>query len=135
MGTKKCVEWGFGYGESEYEISFGLARRNGELSPSDPKTPEPFNSPFRSRNPERTSDSNSPQNVGSVGQNLGSRGIYTRYPEIKGQWLNRSFFFENGEWRNWIFFFLLVTCEVWKNILKTDDLSSGLTFHIAGFCR
>ena len=40
-------EWGFGYGESEYEVSFGLAPRNGELSPSVPETPEPFNTPFR----------------------------------------------------------------------------------------
>ena len=47
MGNKKCVKWGFGYGESEYEVSFGLAPRNGELSPSEPKTPEPFNFPFR----------------------------------------------------------------------------------------
>ena len=30
----------FGYGESEYEVSFGLAPRNGELSPSNPETPE-----------------------------------------------------------------------------------------------
>ena len=36
MGTKKCVEWGFGYGESEYELSFGVAPRNEEFSPSDP---------------------------------------------------------------------------------------------------
>ena len=41
-GIKKCVEWGFRYGESEYEISFGLAPRNEELSPQDPETPEPF---------------------------------------------------------------------------------------------
>ena len=78
MGTKKCVEWGFGYRESEYEVSFGLASRNGELTPSEPKTPEPFNSPFRARNPERSPDSNSAQNLGSVGQKLGSRGIYTQ---------------------------------------------------------
>ena len=76
MGTKKLVEWDFGYRESEYEVSFVLAARNEELSPSDPKTPEPFNSPFRAQKPERTSDSNFPQNFGSVGQNLGSRGIY-----------------------------------------------------------
>ena len=49
---------------------FALATRNGELSPSDPKTLEPFNSPFRARDPERTSDSNSPQNLGPLGQNL-----------------------------------------------------------------
>ena len=96
MGTKKCVEWGFGYVESEYEVIFGLAPRNGELSPSVPKTQEHFNSPFRALSPERSSDSNSPQNLGSVGQLGGSGHIY---PEIKGQWLN-YYFFENGEWRN-----------------------------------
>ena len=75
MGTKKCVEWVFGYGESEYEVSFGLAPRNGELSPSDPETPEPLKCPFWDRNPERSADSNPPQNLGSVGQNFG-RGSY-----------------------------------------------------------
>ena len=34
MGTKKYVEWGFGYGEYEYELSFGFAPWNGDLSPS-----------------------------------------------------------------------------------------------------
>ena len=29
VGTKRCVEWGCGYGESEYEVSFGLAPWNG----------------------------------------------------------------------------------------------------------
>ena len=72
------AEWGLGYGESEYEVSFGLAHWDGELSPSEPKTPEPFNSPLRAQNPEQTSDSNSPQNLGSVGQNVESRGIYTQ---------------------------------------------------------
>ena len=98
MGTKKYVEGGFGHGESEYEVSFGLAPRNGELSYSKPKTLEPFNSPFRARNPERSSDSNSPQNLGSVSQKLGVPGHI--YPEIKGQWLNWIFFFlkmANGE--------------------------------------
>ena len=33
----------FGYGESEYEVSFGLAPRIGELSPSVPEIPDPFN--------------------------------------------------------------------------------------------
>ena len=76
----------FGYGESEYEVSFGPAFRNAELSPSNPETPEPFNSLFRAQNPERSSDSNSPQKLGLVGQNLGSRGNI--YPAIKGQWLH-----------------------------------------------
>ena len=78
MGTKKCVEGGFGYGESEYEVSFGLAPRNGELFPSVTKTPEPFNSPFRARNPERSSDSISSKNLGSVGQNLGPGAFVPR---------------------------------------------------------
>ena len=74
-GYQEMCGVGFRVWESEHEVSFGLAPRNGELSPSDHETPEPFNSPFRDRNPERTSDSNSPQNFGSVDQNLGSRGI------------------------------------------------------------
>ena len=82
MGTKKYVEWGFGDGESEYEVSFGLSTHNGELSPSVHETPEPLSSPFWARNPELRSDSNSPQNLRSVGQNLGAQGIH---PEIKGQ--------------------------------------------------
>ena len=70
-GYQEMVECCFGYGESEYEVSFGLAPRNGDLSPPVPETPEPFNSPFRARNPERGSDSNSPH----------------IYPEIKGRWV------------------------------------------------
>ena len=31
VGTKIRGEWGFGYGESEYEVSFGLPPRNGDL--------------------------------------------------------------------------------------------------------
>ena len=62
VGTKKCVEWGFGYGESEYEVRFGQAPSNGELSRSDIKTTKPFNSSIRTRNP------------GHI------------YPEIKGRW-------------------------------------------------
>ena len=58
--------------------SFGLAPRNGGLSPSVPETPEPLNSPSRARNPERSSYSNSLQNLGSVGQSLGSQYIYTQ---------------------------------------------------------
>ena len=78
VATKKCVELGFAHGKSEYEVSFALAPRNGELSPSEHKTTDPFNSPLRARNPERSSDSNSPQNWGSVGQNMGSWAIYTQ---------------------------------------------------------
>ena len=62
--TKQCMKWGFGYGESECEVSFGLAPRNGELSHSVPETPEPFNLPFRDRNPERSAESNSSQSFG-----------------------------------------------------------------------
>ena len=92
------MEWVFGYGESEYEVSFGLAPRNGELSPSVPEILEPFNSPIRARNPERSSDSNSPQNLGSVGQNL-DPGAYT--PGDKRSTVKLYFFFvlkmANGE--------------------------------------
>ena len=35
------MKLGFGYGKSENEVSFGVATRNGELSRSDPETPEP----------------------------------------------------------------------------------------------
>ena len=98
VGTKKCVEWGFGYGESEYEVSFGLAPQNEELSPPDPQTQEPFNSPIRARNPERTSDSISPQSLGSVGQNLGSRDIQY-IPRDKKAKVKLTFFLKmaNGE--------------------------------------
>ena len=62
--------------ESEYEVSFGLAPRNGELSPSDPKTPEPFNSPFRS-GPGTGTDFrfDLPAKFGVGWSKLGSRGI------------------------------------------------------------
>ena len=95
MGTKKYVEEGFGYGESEYEVSFGLAPRNGELSPSVPKTPEPFNSPCRARNPERSSNSDSPQNLGSAGQNLGPGAYAPRDRSSMVKWF--LFDFRGGE--------------------------------------
>ena len=76
--NKKYVEGGFEYEECEYEVNFGLAPQNGELSPSVPESTKLFNFLFRAGNPERSSDSNSPQNLGlSVGQKLGARGIYT----------------------------------------------------------
>ena len=34
MGTKKCVEWGFGYGEFESELRSGCRARNGEFKGS-----------------------------------------------------------------------------------------------------
>ena len=78
VAAKTRVEWGCRYGEAKYEFSFGLAPRNGELSPSVPKTPEPFNSPFRVRHPERSSDSKARENLGLVFQNWEYRGIYTQ---------------------------------------------------------
>ena len=78
VGTKQCVERGFGYGESEHGDSFCLAPRSKEFSPSDPETSKPLSSPFRARNPERSSDSNSSQNFGAVNQNLGPRSIDTQ---------------------------------------------------------
>ena len=77
-GYQEISGVGFRVRKSEYEVSFGLAPRNWELSPSDPQIQEPFNSPFRVRDPEQTSDSKFPQNVCRLGQNLGSRGIYTQ---------------------------------------------------------
>ena len=62
-GLSRNTVW---FNRPECEASFGLAPRNGELSPFEPKTPE------------RSSCSDSSQNLGSVGQNLGSRGIYTQ---------------------------------------------------------
>ena len=61
--------WPFGI--PGHEVSFGLAPRNGKSSHANPETPEPFNSPFRTRNPERRSDPNSPQNSGSLGKTWG----------------------------------------------------------------
>ena len=63
MGTKKRVEWGFGYGEPEYEFGFGLAPQHGDLSPSVRETHEPFNSPSRIRDQERGSYSNYRKNL------------------------------------------------------------------------
>ena len=76
MGTEKCVEGDFGYGESEHEVSFGLAPRNGELSPSVPETPERFNSP----GPEPGTDFRFelPAKFGVGKSKPGSRGIYTQ---------------------------------------------------------
>ena len=78
------------------------------LSPSVPKTPDPFNSPFRARSPEGSSVSNSPQNVGSVGQNLGP-GAYI--PRDKGSMVKLIFFLKmaNGEIKK---FFLDLSSEL-----------------------
>ena len=94
MGTTKCEEWGFrhGVGESEYEVSFGLAPRNGELSPSIPETREPFNSPFRDRNPEQEFRFELPAKYGFGKSKLRVPGDI--YPEIKGRWLNYDLFFD-----------------------------------------
>ena len=50
----------------------GSGFEDGDLLPFDPETPEPLNSLFRARDPEQISDSNSSQNLGSVGHNLGA---------------------------------------------------------------
>ena len=44
------MDWGFGYGESEEEVSCGLAQGNGELFPSFHESPGLFNSGLRDRN-------------------------------------------------------------------------------------
>ena len=66
------------YGEFESELRSGFRARNGELKASGVSGSEGDNSPVRARNSERSSDSNSPDNLGSVGQNLGFRGMYTQ---------------------------------------------------------
>ena len=76
MGANKYVEQGFGYVESEHEVSSRLVPRDGELFSSVPEIPEPFNYSFRAVNPERTTDSNSPQNLGSVDQNLVTESMF-----------------------------------------------------------
>ena len=76
--SKGYGEWGCFCGEYEYEVSFDLSAWNGELSPSDPNKQVPANSPFWARKPERSSESNSPHNLGSAGQNLWVRGIDTQ---------------------------------------------------------
>ena len=72
------------------------------VSPSDPETPEPFNSPFQARNPELSSYSDSPQSLGSVCQNLGPGHIY---PKMKSQ----CFFLR--KWRM-AKYFLILTFQV-----------------------
>ena len=83
VGTKKC--WSGVSGTETRLLSwFWSSTRNGDLQPSDPETPDPLNSPFRDRNPERRADSSSPQNLGSVRQNLRSWGIYTQRQKVTG---------------------------------------------------
>ena len=73
------MEWGFGNGKSEYEVSFGIAPRNGGLSPSDPQASEPLT--LRSGPGTRSGLQirTARKNVGSVDHNLGGRGIYDEY--------------------------------------------------------
>ena len=77
IGTTKCAQQGFRYGKSEYEASFGVVTRNGDIYPSDPKTREPCNSPLRNMDPVRSSDSNAPQKLGVSGSKPSSLDIYT----------------------------------------------------------
>ena len=65
FGSVKRPKYTSGYQDTRgVVLRVGETPRNGELSPSDRKTPEPYNSPFRARNPERSSDSNSTQKMG-----------------------------------------------------------------------
>ena len=66
MGTKEYVEWGFGYGKSDYEVSFRLAPRNGDLT----GTPEHCKCPFPDQDLEWSTGSRFPQSLGSVGQSM-----------------------------------------------------------------
>ena len=119
MGTKKCVERDLGYGDSEYEVSFGLAPRNGELSPSDPETPEPFNSPFRFE---------LPQNLGSWVKTWDS-GAYI--PGDKRSTVKFTFFldFRGGE----IYFFL--TCQIRYSLYTPRPCITAYGSCITGYLR
>ena len=66
---------GFSYGEPESEAGFGLAPRNGVLSPSEPGTQEPFMSPFRADTRNGAQIRTFCKILGSIRQNIGSRGI------------------------------------------------------------
>ena len=70
--TKKYAQWGFGYGESAYEVSIGLASRSGDtqLHPLF----RPSDSPIQLRHSEQSKDANL-QNLESVEQSLMSRSI------------------------------------------------------------
>ena len=66
MGTKKCVDWGFGYRESVYDVGFGL----------EPGTESYYLQILKHR--VILTLRSWPQNLGSVDQNFGARGIYTQ---------------------------------------------------------
>ena len=78
-----CESW-----KSEYEVSIGLAPRDGELSPSDPETPEPFNSPFRGWNTGRSSDSNF---LHDLRQSVKAWGPAAKYREINSNFVFLAF--------------------------------------------
>ena len=97
--------------ETEYEHSFGLALRNDELSPYDPETPVPFNSPFW----PGTLDGAQILTLVTkwVGRSkLGVPGHI--HPEIKGQSLNRIFCFTR--WRSLI----ILSCQLTGQQNKTN---------------
>ena len=83
------MEWGFGYGGSEYHVvSFGLKPLNEAFSPSDLETPEP--SIFRSGTVTRDGvQILTPRNFRVCRSKLAVPGHM--YPEIKGTWLNLHF--------------------------------------------
>ena len=70
------MDWGFGYGEPDYEVSFGLALRNGDLHPSGPETPE--------------HRFELPANIGVGRSKLWVPGHM--YSEIKTEWRSLCFF-------------------------------------------
>ena len=91
MGTKKCVKWGFGHGESEHEVSFSLASRNGAVSLFGPETTVRFNSP--EPGPGTEPRFKLPAKFGLSRSKLGVPGHI--FLEIKGQRLN--FLLANGD--------------------------------------
>ena len=75
-GPNKVLGRGFGYGEFESFVRMSIAPRIGVLLPRIGQNHPSDNSPFRDQIPERSPDSNSPQNLGLTRQNLGSVGIF-----------------------------------------------------------
>ena len=102
------MECGFGHPESEYEVttssSCGLAPRNAELSPFDPRIPEHLSSPIR-----RTFEFSVPRPESGTelrfelptkfGICRSKHGVLGRtYQEITGRWLKDLFLdFQGGE--------------------------------------
>ena len=115
MGTNKCVEWCFGCEESEYEVSFDLAHWNGELSPSDPQTPEPLS--LRSGpGAQNGLHIRSSRKIWGPKVKAWAPGAHT--PRDKRSMV-KCCFFENSQWRKYSF--LLVNETVFSLISRPQS--------------